>query len=152
LDLTQGELADAAMLGRLKTRQQNTLSLGRERVEHLIVTAERKFWRCIESGEPPHLFGVERLNPRLRVLVKAEISEFLQNRLFGVLVITEPLMSKLVFIINTEDEWSRFSANAPKQVSQSVTVGRIENVCFSAAIAAYFRAAISSTINSSTVP
>jgi predicted phage-related endonuclease len=25
--------------------------------QHLIVTAERKFWRCVESGEPPQLFG-----------------------------------------------------------------------------------------------
>ncbi len=21
--------------------------------QHLIVTAERKFWRCVESGDPP---------------------------------------------------------------------------------------------------
>ena len=28
--------------------------------QHLIVTAERKFWRCVESGEHPRLFGVER--------------------------------------------------------------------------------------------
>jgi hypothetical protein len=27
--------------------------------QHLIVTAERKFWRCIESGEEPQVFGVE---------------------------------------------------------------------------------------------
>ena len=27
--------------------------------QHLIVTAERKFWRCVESGEPPRLFGAE---------------------------------------------------------------------------------------------
>jgi len=27
--------------------------------QHLIVTAERKFWRCVENGEPPTLFGVE---------------------------------------------------------------------------------------------
>src|SRR5690349_4991913 len=27
--------------------------------QHLIVAAERKFWRCVESGEPPRLFGVE---------------------------------------------------------------------------------------------
>ena len=33
--------------------------------QHLIVTAERKFWRCVESGEPPRLFGVEP--PRLRL-------------------------------------------------------------------------------------
>jgi len=28
--------------------------------QHLIVTAERKFWRCVESGESPRLFGVDR--------------------------------------------------------------------------------------------
>lgn len=27
--------------------------------QHLIVTAERKFRRCVESGEPPALFGVD---------------------------------------------------------------------------------------------
>ena len=31
--------------------------------QHLIVTAERKFWRCVESGEPPRLFGVSRRSP-----------------------------------------------------------------------------------------
>jgi predicted phage-related endonuclease len=33
--------------------------------QHLIVTAERKFWRCVESGEPPTLFGVEPPKPRI---------------------------------------------------------------------------------------
>jgi hypothetical protein len=33
--------------------------------QHLIVTAERKFWRCVESGEPPRLFGVEAPKPRI---------------------------------------------------------------------------------------
>src|SRR6201986_591162 len=33
--------------------------------QHLIVTAERKFWRCVESREPPALFGVEP--PKLRI-------------------------------------------------------------------------------------
>jgi hypothetical protein len=33
--------------------------------QHLIVTAERKFWRCVEDGEPPALFGVEPPNPRI---------------------------------------------------------------------------------------
>jgi predicted phage-related endonuclease len=27
--------------------------------QHLLLTAEKKFWRCVESGEPPRLFGVE---------------------------------------------------------------------------------------------
>jgi len=29
-----------------------------------IVTAERKFWRSVDSGEPPSLFGVEPPKPR----------------------------------------------------------------------------------------
>ena len=33
--------------------------------QHLIVTVERKFWRCVESGEPPQLFGVE---PAVRIV------------------------------------------------------------------------------------
>src|SRR4051794_39477193 len=27
--------------------------------QHLLLTAEKKFWRCVETGETPHLFGVE---------------------------------------------------------------------------------------------
>jgi predicted phage-related endonuclease len=33
--------------------------------QHLLLTAEKKFWRCVESGEPPRLFGVDP--PRARV-------------------------------------------------------------------------------------
>ena len=33
--------------------------------QHLIVTAERKFWRCMESGEQPQLFGAEP--PKARI-------------------------------------------------------------------------------------
>jgi predicted phage-related endonuclease len=36
--------------------------------QHLIVTAERKFWRCVESGEPPRLFGVEPPKPRIEAI------------------------------------------------------------------------------------
>ena len=36
--------------------------------KHLIVTAERKFWRCVESGEQPQLFGVEPPRPRLEAV------------------------------------------------------------------------------------
>jgi predicted phage-related endonuclease len=36
--------------------------------QHLIVTAERKFWRCVESGEQPELFGVEPPKPRLEAV------------------------------------------------------------------------------------
>jgi hypothetical protein len=33
--------------------------------QHLVLTAEKKFWRCVESGEPPRLFGVEPPRPRI---------------------------------------------------------------------------------------
>jgi predicted phage-related endonuclease len=33
--------------------------------QHLLLTAEKKFWRCVESGEPPRLFLVEP--PRVRI-------------------------------------------------------------------------------------
>ena len=36
--------------------------------QHLIVTAERKSWRCVESGEPPILFGVDPPKPRIEAV------------------------------------------------------------------------------------
>src|SRR5438874_3409147 len=36
--------------------------------QHLMVTAERKSWRCVESGEEPKLFGVEPPKPRLEAV------------------------------------------------------------------------------------
>jgi hypothetical protein len=36
--------------------------------QHLIVTAERKFWRCVENGEPPRLFGVDPPTPRIEAV------------------------------------------------------------------------------------
>jgi predicted phage-related endonuclease len=33
--------------------------------QHLLLTAEKKFWRCVESGKSPRLFGVEP--PRARI-------------------------------------------------------------------------------------
>ena len=36
--------------------------------QHLIVTAERKFWRCVDTGEQPQLFGVEPPKPRLEAV------------------------------------------------------------------------------------
>ena len=36
--------------------------------QHLVVIAERKFWRCVENGEPPRLFGVEPPKPRIEAV------------------------------------------------------------------------------------
>jgi predicted phage-related endonuclease len=43
--------------------------------QHLIVTAERKFWRCVESGEPPRLFGVEPPKPRIEAVRVVDMSD-----------------------------------------------------------------------------
>jgi predicted phage-related endonuclease len=42
--------------------------------QHLIVTAERKFWRCVESGEPPILFGVDPPKPRVEAVRIVDMS------------------------------------------------------------------------------
>jgi len=42
--------------------------------QHLIVTAERKFWRCVKSGEPPALFGVEPPKPRIEAVRIVDMS------------------------------------------------------------------------------
>ena len=42
--------------------------------QHLIVTAERKFWRCVESGETPTLFGVEPPKPRIEAVRIVDMS------------------------------------------------------------------------------
>ncbi len=36
--------------------------------QHLLLTAEKKFWRCVENGEAPHLFGVETPRPRIEAV------------------------------------------------------------------------------------
>jgi hypothetical protein len=42
--------------------------------QHLIVTAERKFWRCVESGETPRLFGIEPSRPRIEAIRVVDMS------------------------------------------------------------------------------
>ena len=42
--------------------------------QHFIVTAERKFWRCVENGEPPSLFGVELPKPRIEAVRIVDMS------------------------------------------------------------------------------
>ena len=42
--------------------------------QHLLLTAERKFWRCVETGEPPHLFTVEPPRPRIEAVRIVDMS------------------------------------------------------------------------------
>jgi predicted phage-related endonuclease len=42
--------------------------------QHLLLTAEKKFWRCVENGEPPRLFGVEPPRPRIEAVRIVDMS------------------------------------------------------------------------------
>ena len=42
--------------------------------QHLLLTAEKKFWRCVVSGEEPRLFGVEPPRPRLEAVRSVDMS------------------------------------------------------------------------------
>ena len=42
--------------------------------QHLLLTEEKKFWRCVRDGEAPHLFGVEPPRPRLAVVRIVDMS------------------------------------------------------------------------------
>jgi predicted phage-related endonuclease len=42
--------------------------------QHLIVTAERKFWRCVETGKVPSLFGLEPPKPRIEAVRIVDMS------------------------------------------------------------------------------
>jgi predicted phage-related endonuclease len=36
--------------------------------QHLLLTAEKKFWHCVQNGETPRLFGIEPPRPRLEAV------------------------------------------------------------------------------------
>ena len=42
--------------------------------QHLLLTAEKKFWRCVENGERPRLFGVEPPRPRIEAIRIVDMS------------------------------------------------------------------------------
>jgi hypothetical protein len=42
--------------------------------QHLLLTAEKKFWRCIENGEPPRPFGIEAPRPRIEPVRVVDMS------------------------------------------------------------------------------
>jgi len=42
--------------------------------QHLLLTAEKKFWRCVQRGEPPVLFNIETPRPRLEAVKVVDMS------------------------------------------------------------------------------
>lgn len=42
--------------------------------QHLLLTAEKKFWRCVQSGEPPVLCNIETPRPKLEAIKVVDMS------------------------------------------------------------------------------
>ncbi|MFK4533985.1 putative phage-related endonuclease [Bradyrhizobium ottawaense] len=42
--------------------------------QHLLLTAEKRFWRCVQNGVPPALFDIETLRPRLEAIRVVDMS------------------------------------------------------------------------------
>ena len=42
--------------------------------QHLLLTAEKKFWRCVQFGDRPHLFGVEPPRPRVETVRSVDMA------------------------------------------------------------------------------
>jgi hypothetical protein len=42
--------------------------------QHLLLTAEKKFWCCVDTGEAPHLFGIEPPGPRIEAIRTVDMS------------------------------------------------------------------------------
>jgi predicted phage-related endonuclease len=42
--------------------------------QHLLITAEKKFWRCVQTGEAPRLFGVAPPRPRIEAVRIVDMS------------------------------------------------------------------------------
>jgi len=43
--------------------------------QHLLLTAEKKFWRCVETGDPPRLCGVEPPHARIEAVRVVDMSQ-----------------------------------------------------------------------------
>jgi predicted phage-related endonuclease len=42
--------------------------------QHLLLTAEKKFWRCVQFGDTPRLFGVEPPRPRIAAVRRVDMA------------------------------------------------------------------------------
>jgi hypothetical protein len=42
--------------------------------QHFLVTAERRFWRCVETGETPRPYGIEPPQPRIEAVRVVDMS------------------------------------------------------------------------------
>ena len=42
--------------------------------QHLLITAEKKFWRCVMMAEPPCVFGIEPPRPRLEAVRSVDMT------------------------------------------------------------------------------
>jgi hypothetical protein len=42
--------------------------------QHLLLTAEKKFWRCVQFGDTPRLFGIDPPRPRIEAVRSVDMA------------------------------------------------------------------------------
>lgn len=42
--------------------------------QHLLLVAEKKFWRCVQTGDPPQVFGLDPPKPRIEAVRMADMN------------------------------------------------------------------------------
>jgi hypothetical protein len=43
--------------------------------QHFLITAERRFWRCVQTGEAPRPYGIEPPRPRVEAVRIVDMTE-----------------------------------------------------------------------------
>jgi predicted phage-related endonuclease len=85
--------------------------------QHLIVTAERKFWRCVENGEPPTVFGVEPPKPRIEAVRIVDMSSNAWAEFAGVFMRTQSAH------LEHEQAKAELKSLVPKDAQQAIGHG-----------------------------
>jgi hypothetical protein len=95
--------------------------------QHLLLTAEKKFWRCIEIGEPPRLFGVE--GPRARIEAVRVVDMSTSNswaEFAGIVLRTHTGQSEA---IHSPEAWARTVVKFTVPVEPSIAVVCTVAIC-----------------------
>jgi len=98
--------------------------------QHFLVTAERRFWRCVQTGETPRPYGVEPPRPRIEAVRIVDMSESNSWAEFAGLfcatrsAFLRPRAGQIG--AQNPDAGRRERSNRPRRPGQALKVGRGE--------------------------
>jgi hypothetical protein len=85
------------------------------------LTAEKKFWRCVETGETPHLFGVEPPRAKIEPVRTVDMSASIRCMMTASLRARAPWLTRL----ETTRAWPVGRAPVPCQAGPGHGVCKI---------------------------